>query len=176
MKIKYSLLCLALFLAVFANTACRRPTPHDAFLPDPNCKKMGYDSSNYTAYYQLTYTYSMNTTLNTQAVITSISANFHGSTTAIAMIYDSSLNLIVQSAPTSVSDGWNKIPITATLLMPGSYRLAVAFVVSSGNGIRCELGMGTMYFSTYSYPVASYSLPSGLTANYAMFIYGNYCP
>ena len=176
MKNKYTMLLVAAVLAAALCAGCRRPTPHDIFLPDPNCKKLGYDSGNYTSYYDLSYTYSMYATLDTTATITSISANFHGSTTAIAMIYDSSLNLIVQSAPASVSDGWNKIPVQATALPPGTYRMAVAFAVYSGNGIRLESGKGTTYLTSYGYPTAYPNVSGSLSANFGLLVYGNYCP
>jgi hypothetical protein len=176
MKIKHILVILAAFFTVFSNAACRRVTPHDVFLPDPNCKKLGYYSSNYTNYHYGYYIYSMDATLDTAATITSISADIKGSNTAIAAIYDNSLYLIAQSAQTSVSDGWNKIEIPATMLQPGTYRLAIATINDSSSGIRSESGKGMRYATSYSFGSAPLSIDSSSPGNYALLLYGNYCP
>jgi hypothetical protein len=176
MKIKYTLLLTAI-IAVVLYTGCRRTTPHDAFLPDPNCFKMGYYTKNYTNYHYGNCIFSSDATLlASSAVITSISANIKGSNTAIAMIYDGATgNLLAQSAQTHVTDGWNKIMIPATVLSAGTYRLAIMTVYDPDSGIRSTEGAGTRYLTGNSWPNVPSSLTGGTSANYLLLMYGNYC-
>lgn len=179
MKIKHALLFVIVFLSMILYTGCKRPTPHDFFIPDPNCGKMGFSG------YQTHFNYgngifSSYATLASQKTITSISVGIRGSTQVYVMIYDGSTNgLIVSAGPVSVSQGWNKIPIADTVLPAGTYRLAVQVPYSTTKGIRMASGKGTMYLTGNSWGYVPPNLGGGSVVAYSgawgMLMYATYC-
>lgn len=175
MKTKYTLIAITLLVIVVLYSGCRRATPHDAYLPDPDCKKMGYYSPNYTHYQGGNFIYSIYDTLSADKTIRLISANFSGYNEAVVMVYsDTTGELIVSSGPMEVSNGWNKFSIPATMLPAGDYRLAVQVRYTS-SGIRLESGAGTAYWNSNSWGNIPPSLGAGNFMDYAMLIYAEYC-
>lgn len=178
MKIKHALLLTIAVFFVVLYTGCRRSTPHDFYLPDASCGKMGF-SGDQTNFWYGTGIYSTYATLASQKTITSISVGIRGSTQVFVMLYDASNYLITWTGPVSVSQGWNNIDIADSVLPAGVYRLAVQVSYSTTTGVRMASGEGTVYYLSNSWGYVPNPIGAGSVVDYSgawgMLMYGNYC-